>query len=503
MAEKRFDDVRDLIAAVEPESSMADLPSIDDSRFFTYASHPVFITERVMPWWSRARDKFLWETLVASDALSSAINVTSARLFSIPVSIAPRDDQNKRNREVSYWSNALLNWSCSHELLPFILDWQTQDNGAFAEILGGGSPDGELEPTNVPGTATWLYGLGIRHLDSQKVTRTGDPEYPVIYEMYDKNGKYRRYKLHRSRVIMTAQMESPRDGMNRVGFCGTSRTIQHVLHLNDISIIKEEWLGSRPISQIIFGRGFTAQQLENAFKIAEEKANAIGNMRYAQSVFLGVNGNPDNIRAAGIDTIPLKRLPEGYDEESSFGIAMNVIAMALGFDARELWPATVRGATRADAEVSHLKTMRKTPGVWTQVIGQLLDEKYAPATCFTAFDRQDDEQDRILGENRKMRADELKVRLESRQIDLRTAYEIMLEAGDIKEPQYKHLLKKLEEDEAKAEEIAAQQTALPTTPMTTTPAQDAAQEEAKDLMKELIASGTIWSANGNGTHERV
>lgn len=503
MADKRLEDVRDLLAAVVPESSMADHPSIDDSRFFTYANHPIFITERVLPWWSRARDRFLWETLVASDALSSAINVTSARLFSIPVSIVPMDDQSRRNRETAHWASALLNLSFSKELLPFILDWQTQDNGAFAEILGGGRPDGELEPTKVPGTETWLYGLGIRHLDSQRCTRTGDPEYPVIYEMYDKDGKYRRYKLHHSRVLFTAQMESPRDRMNRVGFSGTSRCIQHALHLNDISVLKEEWLGSRPISQIIFGRGFTAQQLEAAFKTAEEKANAQGNSRYAHSAFLGVNGNPDMIRAAGVESIPLKRLPEGYDEETSFSIAINVIAMALGFDARELWPATVRGATRADAEVSHLKTMRKTPGVWTQTLGVLLNEKYTPGNCKTSFDQQDDEQDRVTGEIRKLRAEELNMRLAQGQIDLPVAYQMMLDAGDIKEEQFKYLMAQYEEKKREEEEIKTQglnpdgTPRVPTAPMTTAQEEDAASEEAKHLLAELESSGHIWSLNGH------
>lgn len=442
-------ETRDLIEAVKPASIIPDGPGRPEEpslvdRLLTHTSHHVYITDRVAPWWNRKRDKWLWECLIRSDMLSSAIYVTSARLFSVPFNVVPLDPQNRRNREIAYWSDILLKESWSTEAFRFIVDWQTQDNGAFFEILGGGDPSGPIEPTLVPGTATYLYALGLRHLDSQRAIRTGDKEYPVKYEAKDSRGRWRQFKLHRSRVLFTAQMESPREDMLRVGFCGTSRTISHVLHMNDIDILKEEWLGSRPVSEIVFGKGMNATSIKNAFVEADERAQQDGQQRYAKTVFFGIDGSPELIKAASLERIQLKRLPEGYDEEKSITVAINVLAMGLGFDARTLWPATVRGATRADAEVQHLKTMKMTPGIFVETLTRNLQRTFSPVSCLIKADQQDDEQDAIDAQNRQSRANIRETMLASGQIDQRVNYEMMLNDGDLTESQYKYLISRLD-----------------------------------------------------------
>lgn len=509
----QYEDTRALVAAVDPQSRLAAEPTVDEPRLVGFRVNPIFISERVMPWWSRQRDKFLAETMLKSDMLNATTNVTSSRLFSIPVSIMPRDKENKRNRDLAYWSSALLRLSFSNEMLPFIIDWQTQDNGAFAEIIGAGEPSGPIEPTRVPGTATYLYGLGLRHLDSQRCIRSGDPEYPVIYESNGKDGKYRRYKLHRTRVLYMSQMPSPRAAMHRVGVCAISRCISSALHLTDISVLKEEWLGSRPVSEIVFGRGFTVEQLEGAFQKADAKADAAGMTRHAKLAYLGITGSPEMIKASSIERIPLKRLPDGYDEETSVRIGVNIVALGFGFNSRELWPATVTGATHADAEYSHLQTMRKTPGVYIEAMGNQLDEKWSPMACYPSFDQQDDEQDRIKGELRKLRAEDLQIRLQSGQIDAMIAYQTMLEYGDINENQYDYLVKRHKEMQAKLEEQEAAGMIPDTEAQATQPnaqAQEAESKilrEAQDFLDEQFArknaESIVFSENGGSHGEAI
>lgn len=445
----RPEDIRELEEAVQPSSIIPDGPA-QNSRLdaiLTDSSRHIFITERIFPWWSRQRDRFLWETMIRSDMLSSAIFITSARLYSVPFNIIPKDRNNRRVAEIARWSDMLLKESWASEMYRAIIDWQTQDNGMFLEILGNGDPGGPIEPTLVPGTSTYLYGLGLRHLDSQRCTRTGDPEYPVKYRAKDARGRTRDFKIHHSRVLFDAQMPSPRAEMLGVGFSGVSRCISHALHMNDIGILKEEWLGSRPVSEIIFGRGMKADDIKRAFNEADEKANSEGLARFAKIVFLGIDGNPELVRSAGLERIPLKRLPEGYDEEKAITVAINVVAMALGFDARTLWPATVRGATRADAEVQHLKTMKMTPGVFVEMMIRQLTKKFCPVSCEVTAEQQDDEQDGIVGSNKKLRAETRELMLASNQIDLRVNYEMMLKDGDLTQEQFDYLIAKLENDE--------------------------------------------------------
>lgn len=420
----------------------ASLRALFDSRSLSYD-----VGDRIPPWWSPRRDHFLFSTFLRSDWLSSAIYNSSVRLSSIPINVVPSDLASDKDRKIAAISEVILRKAWAQNGMKFCLDWQTQDNGAFMEIMGAGEPDGPIEPFLMPGTSnTYIYATGLRHLDSQNAQRTGDEEYPVLYKHRDSDGRERYYKFHKTRIMYLSQMPSPRANMFEVGFCGVSRCIQNVLHLLDIGVLKEEWLGSRPVSQLIFGKGISANSMEEAFELADMKTTAEGNTRYARMVFMGLTGSPEAIRAAELDIHDLKRLPEGYDEQTSVEIAVNLIAMSLGFDARELWPATVAGATRADATIQHLKTMRKTPGVWTQDIGRLLTEMWAPLKSKVVFDQQDDEMDRMKAENRKLRAEELQIRIVSGQIDRKVAFERQLENGDITEDQYKHLLKALEEE---------------------------------------------------------
>lgn len=448
----RPDNIRDLEEVIRPSSIIPGATS-DTSlnskleTILTTSNKYIFVSERILPWWSRKRDEFLFETMIRSDMLSSAIFVTSARLFSVPFNIIPKEKDNRHNREIAKWSDMLLKDSWESEMFRAIIDWQTQDNGMFLEIMGGGDPSGPIEPTLVPGTSTYLYGLGMRHLDSQRATRTGDPEYPVRYRAKDARGRVREFKLHHSRVLFDSQMPSPREDKKGVGMSGVSRTISHVIHLQDIDILKEEWLGSRPVSEIIFGKGMSAGQIEVAFTKADEKANAESLHRFAKIVFMGIDGNPELVRAAGLERIALKRLPEGYDEEKAVTVAINVLAMGLGFDARTLWPATVRGATRADAEVQHLKTMKMTPGIWVETLIRKLTKKYCPVSCLVTADQQDDEQDQIVAGNRQARAALRQTMLDSKQIDLLVCYEMMLEDGDLSELQFEYLVGRMEAGE--------------------------------------------------------
>jgi hypothetical protein len=91
----------------------------------------------------------------------------------------------------------------------WVTDYWSCDNGAFLEIIGAGDPLGPIE-----GEPT-----GIAHLDSHRIQRTGNTEFPAIYTRPDGQ----RIKLHRTRITMSADMPSAREEMFGVGFSATSR----------------------------------------------------------------------------------------------------------------------------------------------------------------------------------------------------------------------------------------------------------------------------------------
>ena len=479
------ENIRELIDEVEPKSILPiptpEMRTADPLAAIFSVRDKVFSTsERVPPWWSVARDQWLFRTMLNSDVLAGAAFSTSARLASIPVSVVARDRNNRNHRRIARWSSLLLEYNWQKVAFQMALEWQTQDNGVFVEVLGGGDPGGPIEPTRVPGTNDYLYALGLRVLDSQRATRTGHPDYPVVYRYKPPVGPEKYYKFHKSRILFMSQMPIPREEMLGIGYCASSRIIRQVLRLEDIDFLEDEMLGARPLSQIIFSRGISATDMEESFAMADvkaETANAMGDKRRtSRSVFVSAQGPPDAVKAASIETFDLKRLPEGYDPEVYMNLAMNIVAMGFGFDPREFWPATVRGATRADAEVQHWKSMRKTPGLWVNGMAQALMELFVPNVAVVEFDQQDDEQDRLRAEIRKIRSEVVKDYMDAGVLTEDVAWQIMLSEGDLTEEQYSALRK------SEQFEIAAEMR----------------RSEAEMLRNQAVAAGNTSSGGANG-----
>jgi hypothetical protein len=446
-------DLRDLEEAVGNNSILGDPPPAVDLNsgapmkarpldlFTTFKNRVHSVSDRVPAWWDPRRDVFLWNLWMGSDVMSSAIFSTCARLVSNPVFIRPKDKENKAHRRAAMWSEMLLQYYWSEVAFQFAMDWQTQDNGAFMEIEGAGDPDGPIEPTKIEGTNDYIYGTGLRILDSQNCTRTGNPTWPVVYKHRERaaNGgiAVRYYKFHHTRIIFSSQMPSTRAEMHNVGLSGVSRCVRNTLRLDDLMTLEDETLGVRPATQLIFSRGITAEDVEKAFEVAEIKSkNAQAKQRAAYAVMLGVVGNSEQVKAASVEFHDLKKFPEGYDPETSMNIAINIIAMALGFDSREFWPATVRGATRADADIQDRKSRAKTAGVWEKTILMELNAKWAPSVALATFDAPDLEMDALRAEVAKVRAEQRASDKEQGILPNEIIWQQMLASGELDESQY-------------------------------------------------------------------
>lgn len=196
-------------------------------------AHLVAAGELVAPWWSFRRDHDLRQFWKTSDHLSGAVFALTGRISTIDFKILPADSTIQRQVSLAndFQRSLLEDVEFGQGWNVFIGKWVedllTTDNGAFAEVIGAGRPDGPII-----GRA-----LSLAHLDSTRCTRTSNPEFPVIY-FDDKTSK--RYKLHYTRVIHGSQMPSPIVTMNNVGFClagdssvfmadGTKRRIRDIV----------------------------------------------------------------------------------------------------------------------------------------------------------------------------------------------------------------------------------------------------------------------------------
>lgn len=379
----------------------------------------------ISPWWSRQRDLELrrfWKTV---DHLAGAIYTFESRLSTIPFRIEPKDGTIRAHQRLADEFTDLLleeadlgeGWNSFYE--PWVEDLITQDNGAFAEVIGPGEIDGPL--VGMPS--------GIAHLDSWRCVRTGNPEYPVLFQ--DPDGTL--HKMHYTRVIYSSQMPSPDALMHRVGFSAVSRCLNIAQNLLDQMIYKQEKLGSRPARGIMVTKGgLDPDDIREALALANEAMDNQALSRFSRTAVVGHADMPE----AGLDLVELSSMPDGFDERESITLGIAAIALALGVDARELFPATVTGATRADALISHLKQRGKGIGQVLQLTERKFNSKFLPDTLRMVFDFQDDAQDQQRAEIKYRRAERHSTYIKNMILDDRTIREQMVEDGDLTKDQF-------------------------------------------------------------------
>lgn len=382
----------------------------------------------VSPWWSEQRDIDLRQFWKKSDHLSGAVYSMTSKITSIPFKVVPRNiaDRSEFARAQRLADDLESSVEFGKGWYAFLSkcleDYYTQDAGFFAEIIGAGDPAGPLIDRPI----------SVAHLDANKCQLTGNAEYPVLYRAY--SGKL--HKLHFTRVMHASQMTSPIEDMHDIGFCAVSRCINVSQVLVDILTYEQEKLGSRPHRAVLIPQGgLDPSDVASAFQIAEASMDAQGLSRYSKVVLAGSASMPE----ADIKKIELSSLPDGFDEETSITLGMATIALAFGVDARELFPAMSSGATRADAQLAHLKQRGKGPGQVLQVLEQLFNYKYLPGDMQMVFDYQDDAQDRQRAEIAGIRAERRVQDLSSGAIDVRTTRELMLQDHEIDRRQFERL----------------------------------------------------------------
>lgn len=382
----------------------------------------------ISPWWSFSRDVELRRFWKKGDHLSGAVYTMEARLAAIPFKIVPRNPSDKQQAQQANELTEYLyqtaqygeGWDSFYS--QWVEDLITQDNGAFAEIIGYGDKTGPL--VGRP--------LSIVHLDSSKCQRTGNAIYPVIYT--DNDGK--RYKLHYTRVMFKSQMTSPIAEMYGVGFCAVSRCVNVAQTLMDVLYFKQEKMGSRPHRAILIPQGgLDPEDIARALNIAESSMDDQGLSRYSKLVVTGDQSMPE----ADIKVIELSTLPDGFDEQTSVTLGMATIALAFGVDARELFPAMTAGATRADALLQHLKQRGKGIGQILQQTEMAIGQKVLPPYMKMVFDYQDDAQDRQEADIKLVRANKRTQDMNSGAVDERTIRELMVTDGDLTREQFEWL----------------------------------------------------------------
>lgn len=405
--------------------------------------------ELIPPWWSTARDWELSRFWPRVDHVSNAFGMFTSKTASIPLTIRAKDTSIKaHNKQAEYYQSILVDGSDwgkgwhTDLAVKLIIDWLSQDNGMFCEVIGDAPFKNGRKDFSKPREGP---PLGFAHLDSQRCIRTSSPEYPVLYQ--DIGGD--RYKLHRTRVIFASDMPSTRVRMNGIGYCSLTRMINTAQHLMDIATMEQEELGSRPKRRMIIGEeGITSSEIKAAFDAADIVMDNQGLTRYSKSVVIAPSeikvGKSNPIK---INVMDLHAALAGEDKEKSITLGMFLIALALKIPPRWIWPASQSGATKADAMYQHIAGMGGGVGHLLKIFQQMFGGdslataygKPIPSYLEVSFDEQDDEQDRNQADIRKTRSEVYTNNLNTGAVNERIIRQQMLTAGDITQQQYEDL----------------------------------------------------------------
>ncbi len=373
-------------------------------------------------YWSPNRDAWLRDFVVMSDPLKIATATFMNKAVSVPVTVRPVDATIKRHNALA----AELEWNLINnsgfmrgfkdEFKRFCFDYLTADNGAFMLVLGRGDATGPIT-----GKAT-----GMVHLDSVRCQRTGDPIYPVIYMHVD--GK--RYALHYTRVIMMANMPSPRAEMFGVGLSAASCAIESSQELKDIATYSAEKMGSRPPRQILYVKtGAVLDQLKSAIGIFEHKLSSDDFQRFAKTLLLAPKSANQTL---DLGTIDLASVPDGFDREKVTVLDLSMLAAAYGLDLHDLSVSLgVGGQTRSTAEIQAKKGRGKGVHEFLETFADQARRRFLPDSLTIGFDVVDDDADEQRARSRDVRSQYRERDLRSGVTAVRTERVNMLRTGDL------------------------------------------------------------------------
>lgn len=356
----------------------------------------------VIQWsyYPRNRDMQLRRLYKAESLMSGAVYSLVARVKSLQWRV-----EGGRNLKSKYQN--ILETANNGAGLPslietFVTDILTQDNGGFIELVGGGNP---LRP--LP------FVTAMNHLDAGQCQRTHDPEYPVIYSN-PMTGEL--HKLHRSRVVAVSSFTQPDELARGVGYCGVSRVIRTMQYMQHVAAYKDEKVSGNFKRGIIHGNGYTPKTFEQAMNQANELDDRRGNV-YFRGIPILLSQQTDS----KLDMLDLASLPDGFEYESEQTLYVYALALGFGVDAREFWPATSSGATKADASIQHLKSQGKGFADLIRTIEDVINQYVLPSGLTFVFDYTDDEQDKQATEINGLKADNIDKLLEMGVIDKRGA----------------------------------------------------------------------------------
>jgi len=338
------------------------------------------------------RDRFLKEFSRSESMIASAVYSMKTRIGTLNYSLNGPPRAKKFAQELLNAPGLGDNLSVLTQKLSDDLD--SSDNGAFMELWKPGNPD-KAPPKDAP-------CLGFGHLDSRQCWRSFDPEFPVWYTNPVTNAVR---KLHKDRVVFTADSPQPIELARGIGFCSVSRALRMVRVFRNMQIFVDEKVAGRFTRALGAISGVSAGQVKKALENHADNMDTKGYVVYNEIPFL-IDPSTEGKNDIKILLQDLASIPDGFSFRDDADLYAYILAFCFGVDAREFWPATQSGATKADAAVQNMKARGRGIGNRIQTIETML-RAGLPEIVEFEYDFSDDDQDKMQAEIQGMRLNNL------------------------------------------------------------------------------------------------
>jgi hypothetical protein len=317
---------------------------------------------------SKRADIILSESVLVEDMWSSAIFKAVSKQTALGFTIADKTESTRRIRQAQ---ELMLNYDGGYEhgLSRHLRDFLCTDNGAFIEIVRQSGAAGSKV-------------IGLRHLDSLRCYRTGDPQRPVVY--VDRAGV--QHLLRADDVIYFSDMPSPRMEMYGVGICAARRAFATILKVVAMeTYFREKVSGSRSLA-IHIVNGITAQQLEGALNTAETAQRGKGFVVYRGSTLIPMLKD----EPPALVTIPLAEIADGFNVEQERRNAYLTYANAIGVFVGEIQPLSQQGLGTGTQSVV-LSDIAEGTGLaaWRKLFTNAITHRVMPETTVFSFATSD------------------------------------------------------------------------------------------------------------------
>lgn len=357
-------------------------------------------------YWSR--DSILRATIMHEDFWADAVAIAATK--------AASQSWEVKGTRATRWQEILVDWGGDGYVpsqMRGVQDYTCTNNGEFWEIV---------RVSNARGARV----LGLVHLDSLRVIRTGDPDRPAVF--MDLRGAY--HELRDYQVLMLCDMPDPSIASLGIGHCAAERSYSKIYDLAAMELYFKEKITGAGANNLDIIQGLQTQVIEGILTTGAADKERKGLTYYQGNLLAGTTtqGQLNHVR------IPLRGMPDGFVRRDEVELSQLAYAGALGLDPQELNPQLVgRGALGIGAQSVVLAEKQAAKGLAARdkQLTQLLNTRVLPVSVTFAFSERDLRDEKARSEIESTRAVTRGAQIVSGEISIPEARQLAVDAGDL------------------------------------------------------------------------